>query len=292
MSNLINFSGFHTSTLTTVGNNSLWAAKGTDPVCPAATSAAVHVSLIARQLSEAADRAEIRDRSLGRVELAEWADKMWDALFPEDYDILDSTRTPDTDDPHLLHRAKRATEYVINRVKYGPSSQSPFEGLTRNQLSLIKFDDSGVFTADERRAASYQYTDLDNEIRIKMMNASVVEKAETGKEVQWHKDILQYYRTLPPIIQCTYPANYEEMKLKDIEREVNSDPARIRLRIPKLFETLEAAGFFEVHDPGKVKGRDDEPDQSAPQGGFQASTVTTNNLSPGASPTQADARRS
>lgn len=54
---------------------------------------------------------------------------------------------PNTDDLELLARAKQATSLVNG------SGSNPFKGMSRDQLALIAYDDSGTFTVNEQRAA-------------------------------------------------------------------------------------------------------------------------------------------
>ena len=100
------------------------------------------VSILARQLSEAATRAETRDvpkdaKLLGAI--------TGDAYFSNQ--AQHDAEAPKTASPELLARARQATAFVND------ADSNPFKGLTRDQLSLIAHDDGGSFTANERRAA-------------------------------------------------------------------------------------------------------------------------------------------
>lgn len=100
------------------------------------------VSILARQLSEAATRAESRAGLNDAVLL--------DPITDEHYlanKALHDAEVPDTDNPELLARARQATGFVNG------SDANPFKGLARDQLILIAHDDSGPFTINERRAA-------------------------------------------------------------------------------------------------------------------------------------------
>jgi hypothetical protein len=100
------------------------------------------VSTLARQLSEAATRAEARhdEKASGALDLITGngyvANKaQHDAEVPEE-----ST-------PQLLARAQQATAFVNG------AGSNPFKGLSSDQLNLIAHDEGGAFTINERRAA-------------------------------------------------------------------------------------------------------------------------------------------
>lgn len=100
------------------------------------------VSILARQLNEAATRADAREAGLDRGDL--------DKVTGEGYfasKIWRDAELPDTNEPLLLERARQATGFLNG------SESNPFKALARDQLSLIVHDDSGSFTLNERRAA-------------------------------------------------------------------------------------------------------------------------------------------
>jgi len=105
------------------------------------------VSTLARQLSEAATRAQTRDPSFRPAGLdLLTGDKYFASKAQHDAEV------PEADAPELLIRAKQATAF-LNR-----SDSNPFKGLSRDQLNLIAYDDSGSFTLNERRAAWQETT--------------------------------------------------------------------------------------------------------------------------------------
>ena len=100
------------------------------------------VSILARQLSDAATRAETR---VGHKS-AELLEPITDGKYFANKAQHDA-EIPDTTSEELLTRARQATGFVNG------SNSNPFNGLTRDQLNLIAHDDGGPFTINERRAA-------------------------------------------------------------------------------------------------------------------------------------------
>lgn len=119
----------------------------------------VELSAFAQQLGAAAERAAARDSQLSRKELAAFAARILDSIGGAGYllakDFYDS-QLPDTDDPELIERAKKANAFAMG------TGDNPFKGLSRDQLSLIIYDESGAFTISERRAALSERTEQHN----------------------------------------------------------------------------------------------------------------------------------
>lgn len=97
-----------------------------------------NVSILSRQLSEAAARAETR--GAGHL----------DSISGDGYFMgkaQHDAEVPKTDSLELISRAKQATDFLNG------SDSNPFKGLSLDQLSLIARDEGGPFTLNERRAA-------------------------------------------------------------------------------------------------------------------------------------------
>jgi hypothetical protein len=176
------------------------------------------VSALSRQLSEAAARAEARDASLSRQELFALMMSTSEKLglnfkFPE---------VPDTDDPALLARAKQATEY-INGLRTGGRGTNPFAGMSRDQLDLIIYDDSGAFTVNERRSAQREASQQEEAWRQIVIAKGMMEYSNTGKMTDFYKNVLEHYRGLPAIEQSQYPADYEARLLLDIAMDLGTE---------------------------------------------------------------------
>ena len=104
------------------------------------------ISTLARQLAASASRAEERDKTLTRSELADKAKTALSQIQGDAYfanKAKHDSEVPKTSDPELLARAKQATEYVNSAARGGTSEKNPFAGLSREQLANIIYDDSG-----------------------------------------------------------------------------------------------------------------------------------------------------
>ncbi|MFD2835822.1 hypothetical protein ACFS3C_01965 [Azotobacter vinelandii] len=136
------------------------------------------LSSLARQLSEAAAGAEVRDMSLSYKELGQKAATLLDQIIGDSYHYnqeLHDAEVPNTDDPKLLARAEQATDFVNGK------GSNPFKGMSRDQLALIAYDDSGTFTVNERRAAYLEAADQEQVWRRKVVAQATDEYNRTGK---------------------------------------------------------------------------------------------------------------
>ncbi|WP_330522119.1 hypothetical protein [Pseudomonas sp. AL 58] len=187
-----------------------------DTACSAAVippaSDASTVSTLARQLSEAAARAEARDAGLDRKALGEAAKVLLNQISGDSYTLNKArhdAELPNSDDPELLERARQATDFVNSRY---PGSnivgKNPFAGMSRDQLALIAYDDSGAFTVNERRAALCESLNQEYEWRRMVLAKGDAEYNSTGKLTNFFTEVLEHYEGLPAIEQAQYPGNY------------------------------------------------------------------------------------
>lgn len=169
------------------------------------------VSTLAKQLSASASRAEERDKTLSRSELASKARSIVNQIVGNLY-YANKTRhdseIPDTSDPELLSRAKQATAYVNDASRGGHSIKNPFSGLSREQLSNIIYDESGTYTVNERHAAWRESYDLEEAWREKVVAQAIAEYNGTGKLTNFFMSVLDHFRELPAIEQVQYPVDY------------------------------------------------------------------------------------
>lgn len=177
-------------------------------------SGAPTLSTLSRQLSHSAVRAEYRDNALNRRQLGELAGKLNEQVSGDHYHANKAkhdNEAPDTSDPVLLARAKSATDFVNLASKWDQAAKNPFAGLSRDQLELIIYDDSGSYTVNERRAASYGASAIEQAWREKVCNMMMDEYNRTGvaETPKVLSEILSHYRTLPRIEQAQYPESYE-----------------------------------------------------------------------------------
>ena len=119
----------------------------------------------------------------------------------------------------LLARAKQATAYVNSAASRSGSEKNPFAGLSREQLSNIAYDDSGTYTINERRAASYEADIQEEAWRVKVCAQAMDEYNGTGKLTNFFKSVLDHYKGLPAIEQAQYPNDYAS----DLESKINRD---------------------------------------------------------------------
>lgn len=163
------------------------------------------LSALAKQLSAAAERAAARDAAMSRQELADFALGVLDKLMGPTYslgrDVFDN-QVPDTDDPELLERARQANAFATGQ------GENPFKGLSREQLSLIIYDESGDFTVNERRAARIERTAQHNEWARSMMDKMGAEYRQTGRTDNGLREVIDFYDSLPRIEVAQY-GNYE-----------------------------------------------------------------------------------
>ena len=108
------------------------------------------ISTLARQLTDSASRAEARDRTLTRSELADKAKSILNNIVGDSYyanKTLHDSEIPKTSDPELLSRAKQATAFVNDASRGGHSIKNPFSGLSR---ILLRWPGHGSFRQRHR----------------------------------------------------------------------------------------------------------------------------------------------
>ncbi|MDO8826176.1 MAG: hypothetical protein Q7V21_06155 [Methylophaga sp.] len=221
----------------------------TTPPSPTTTT----VSNLALQLSEAANLAETRDASLSRNELAHKAKTLIDQIIGNSYDnnkLQHDKEVPDTDDPELLARAKQATNFVNGM------GSNPFKGMSRDQLSLIAYDESGSFTVNERRAAWLESYDQEQVWRRKVVAQAMDEYNRTGKLTNFFTEVLNHYKELPAIEQAQYPEDYESQLQQWIDLDFNyiTHQAEGKGSNPtSLIELLMAQGAYANKDAAKAE---------------------------------------
>jgi len=193
------------------------AGVGQEPAATAETgktatdgSSTQKISTLARQLADSAARAEERDRTLSRKELAAKAESIIDQIAGDSYTRnkeKNDSEVPKTDDPELLARAKAATAYLHSTWAHGIncSKKNPFAGLSDEQLTLITYDDKGSYTVNERHAAWLESYDRHQAWCEKVCANAMVEYHNTGKNTELYKACIENYNGLPLIEQVQYP---------------------------------------------------------------------------------------
>lgn len=180
----------------------------------ASQSVSSSVSSFALLLSNAASRATVRDSTLDYKELSQKATSLLDNITGSKYNLAKANaEVPDTDDPDLLALAKKATDYVNG------SSTNPFKGMSRDQLSLIAYDDSGQFTVNERRAAKTESGAQEGLWRYQAAQKAMDEYNSTGKLTDFYSLLLDHYNSLPAIEKSQYPQSYAG----DLQQKISAD---------------------------------------------------------------------
>jgi hypothetical protein len=189
-------------------------------ITPAQTGSTLTISTLARQLADSAKRAEERDNTLSRSELADKAKIFFNESTAEADPSIQAkhdSEVPKTEDPELLARAKQATAFLVGMRHGGSGEKSPFSELSREQLANIMYDDSGAYTFNERAAASTE-AQLQEEVwRVKVIAKALDEYNGTGKLTNFFSSVLDHFKELPPIEQAQYPKDYAsdlESKIK------------------------------------------------------------------------------
>ncbi|WP_296261547.1 MULTISPECIES: hypothetical protein [unclassified Pseudomonas] len=195
------------------------------------TSTGPAVSTLARQLSNAAKRAELRDATIDFKALGQLAGRITDELIGDTYSAnraKNHAEVPDTDDPGLLARARQATAFIKG------TDSNPFRGLSREQLALITYDEGGDFTIDERHAAwSEAYAQEQAWARQVVQKASD-EYAATGKTLCFFAEVLDHYESLPAIERAQYPQSYVAGLRQQIGLDSNYTSSQATSNSPNL----------------------------------------------------------
>ena len=182
-------------------------------------------STLASQLNESMARAAARDAVMTHAELGKYGLNRINEFLAETPKANSHTRAmevPDTRDPELLDRARRASEFVTLTLAGHGDAKSPFEKLSREQLNVIVYDDSGAFTLNERRAAYHGVQKMDEAWRKTAIPAGILEQARTGKATKFYNEALSYYTSLPTIERAVnYPKDTEAL----LKARIKSDPA-------------------------------------------------------------------
>lgn len=182
------------------------------------TKTNVVFSSLAQQLSNSASRADAEYAGLSKKELGVKAAGLLKQITGPVYDAnlaLNNAEKPDSSDPDRLSRAADATNFVNGNGK------NPFAGLSRDRLALITYDDSGLYTTNERRAAWEESYDQEYAWRKEAVAKAMAEYNSSGKLTDFFGDVLDHFKTLPAIEQAQYPENYEAKLQKLIDLDYN-----------------------------------------------------------------------
>ncbi|ATO35618.1 hypothetical protein DZA65_00129 [Dickeya dianthicola] len=197
------------------------AASTATSTAQATRSGGVQLSGMARLLSEAATRAAARDAGTDRRGLAAIADATIEKLLGPGYNqnkAAYDAEVPDSTDPQRLAQATQATDFLNGK------GTNPFKGMSRDQLALITYDDSGAFTVNERRAAweeAYdQHASWSREVSARIME----EYNSKGRvSASTYQSILDHYQSLPAIEEAQLPDGYASQLMTMIQQGGSDD---------------------------------------------------------------------
>ncbi|MGV8916944.1 MAG: hypothetical protein ACOH2R_03925 [Pseudomonas sp.] len=253
-------------------------AKQAETIKSVTSSDTPKISTLSRQLSESVARADSREKSMSRSQLGDFAKRVNREILHVIDDVSKITKNqkkPDTNDPELLERDRQATDFLIKKFSGDNTGKNPFSGLSREQLTVILYDEGGPFSVNERRAAWCASEHMEQQWSGKVFADGWAERATGGKTPNYFTEVLAHYRSLPLIEQAQYPEDYEAKLQAWLDDALSSEEK------PEEEDFLSLVDIIaKTHKPDK---KAEESDETKP-----AADVTTNSLSPDACPTPAD----
>ncbi len=205
-----------------VGKTAVGHASPTSGASGSQAATKTGVSSLARLLSEAGTRAAARDASTSREGLAKLVDATVDKLIGDGYRMNKSkadAEVPNSDDPQRLALARQATDFANG------AGTNPFKGMSREQLALITYDDSGAFTVNERQAAWREDYDQRQEWKRAVIAKLNEESRRTGRDSsRTLQEILDYYESMPPILEAQQPKSYKASLQIAIDHAKRAEP--------------------------------------------------------------------
>ena len=114
---------------------------------------------------------------------------------------------PQSDDPDRLALGQQSLDYAIGLAQRPPENvPNPFEGMARNGLSAIVYDDSGTYT-DAERYAAYAELGKQDEAHFSRLYAKVM---NGGDNREIFKSIIDYFDDLPLVEKASYPDGFRD----------------------------------------------------------------------------------
>ena len=114
---------------------------------------------------------------------------------------------PKTGDPDRLALGQQSLDYAIGLSRLPPKHvPNPFEGMARNSLSAVVYDDSGAYTEAERYAA-YGELHRQDEAYFSSLYAKIT---NGGDNRDIFKGILDYFDDLPVVEKSAYPDGFRD----------------------------------------------------------------------------------
>lgn len=202
------------------------------------SSSSSKISSLAQQLHEARIRADARDASLTRQELADKAKAIKSQFYGQNFvrnKLKYDAEVPSTNNPAHIKRAQQATQFVNDR------GNNPFKGFAPDHLTLIIYDESGTFTTNERRAALSEQSDQDYAWRSKAVAEQTWQwRQRNGDTSEALKGIMNHYDNLPPIEEAQIPGSWRHDMVRNIAH------AKAEGRKPETEPEADMESFFEM----------------------------------------------
>lgn len=176
-----------------------------------------------------------------------------------------------SNDGALDVRARRALEVADTD---DPHATKPFAGLSRNQLSLIVYDDSGAYTLNERESARLGVQQIDGAWTYKVITEGRLEKTMTGGSPTFYRECLAHYRALPKIERAMHPVDYEATTLRRIEEDIEAQ--RTGKKDQTMLSLVELLARMSRKLPGHVAGGEN-PSLADIDKSYEAKEIKTNN---------------
>jgi hypothetical protein len=169
----------------------------------------IEISLLGRQLADAALRATERENSLSREQLGkkgfdtkQYLYNQFEAFMKDGKALFDAD-IPLSGDPEAMARASQAAGYLKGQAG------NPFKGMSREQLGLIVYDESGEFTATERYAALKEAAMQDYEWRKKICEKMMDDYNRMAKfSKESYAELIAHEQSLPAIERAMSDKGY------------------------------------------------------------------------------------
>lgn len=163
------------------------------------------ISSLAGDLSTIALYAASRERSSSPDKLRQYAITALAQISGHAYSTQknrhDTEQPADSTQERLL-RAQQATGFVNGK------DSNPFHAMPRDQLTLIAFDTSRLFTVNERNCAWQEVQRLDNHFQRQLTSEALEEYESSGKITQAASNTLEHFDGLTSIEKSLYPADF------------------------------------------------------------------------------------
>ena len=208
--------GYNAATTTSVANSPSGAA--TSSVAQAATSASSDSAATIITLSPNAQRLQTATKNLtalenGGTNLAGVWNKDLEAagvgIDQEPQADAETAALPVSDPAHIAQATAAQAFVKANIAALGStvSLPNPFAGASTQTLAAVISDKSGLYTAYEKSAASYEYQNQQNAFIDQYGPGNLINDNPASK-ANYYSKVISQYNASPPLIQANYAANF------------------------------------------------------------------------------------